>query len=661
MLYAEVAVEAARSLDHEAYSYSVPGGMDIVPGSRVWVPFGRRSTIGYVVAVHTVDPGIAVKPIERTDSDPLLLPHQVEVAKLVAEHYWVPVIEVLRAMVPPRIRRGKSTGAGPSSRQSRHSGLLLMAARAGGPEPGPALTQDQERALGAIRGSRATLLHGVTGSGKTEVYIQAAQEAIAGGLRVLMLVPEIALTPQFVSSVARRLGVRPAILHSGLTELERAQEWWRARRGEAQIVIGSRSAVFAPVPRLGLVVVDEEGSTAYKQDRTPRYDATWVARRIAELAGARIVLGSATPSVATFSEARSGALTLASLPRRVRGEPAAVELVDMREEIEAGHRGPLSRRLLEVIDGALERGEQSILFLNRRGMATYLLCRECGRSIQCPGCSVSLVQHPELGGLHCHYCGYTQAEPETCPNCGSRHVSALGMGTQRLETMVKKLWPGRTVLRLDSDSTKGADAYFKIWEQFASGEADILVGTQMVTRGFDLDRVTTVGVVDADLPLHFPDFRSAEATFALVTQVAGRAGRAPGQRHARVLVQTSNPDHYALECARDQDYEGFYRAELPSRKAFSFPPYASIAVLTMADDDDARAATTAREAADELAAGLVRGQIEGIRMLGPAPAFIHKLRGEYRWQITLKGEGLERVRLLQPRGKGWSIDVDPVA
>jgi len=474
-------------------------------------------------------------------------------------------------------------------------------------------------------------------------------------------VPEIALTPQFVSSVARRLGVRPAVLHSGLTELERAQQWWKARRGEAQLVIGSRSAVFAPVPRLGLIVVDEEGSTAYKQDRTPRYDATWVARRIADLAGARIVLGSATPTVATYSEARSGALTLARLPRRVRGEPAAVELVDMREEVEAGHRGPLSRRLLEVVDGALERGEQSILFLNRRGMATYLLCRECGNSIHCPGCSVSLVQHPELGGLACHYCGYTQAEPETCATCGSRHVSALGMGTQRLESMVKKLWPGRAVLRLDSDSTRGADAYFKIWEQFASGEADILVGTQMVARGFDLDRVTTVGVVDADLPLHFPDFRSAEATFALVTQVAGRAGRAPGQRHARVLVQTSNPDHYALECARDQDYEGFYRAELPSRKAFSFPPYASIAVLTMADDDDAKAASVAREAADELAAGLVREHIEGIRMLGPAPAFIHKLRGEFRWQITLKGENLERVRLLQPRGKGWSIDVDPVA
>ncbi len=661
MLYAEVAVEAARSLDHETYTYAVPAELEVVPGSRVWVPFGRRTTVGYVVGVHTDDPGIVVKPIERTDAEPLLLPYQVEVARAAAEHYWVPVIELLRAMVPPRIRRGKSSGAGPSARQTRHSGLLQMAATAGGPEAGPELTADQRRALEIIEGARVTLLHGVTGSGKTEVYIEAARLAIAAGLRVMMLVPEIALTPQFVGTVARRLGVRPAVLHSGLTELERAQQWWKARRAETPLVIGSRSAVFAPVPRLGLVVVDEEGSSAYKQDRTPRYDATWVARRLAQAAGARLILGSATPSVATYSQARTGEIALATMLHRVRGVPAEVELVDMREELEAGHRQPLSRRLLELIDGALGRGEQSILFLNRRGMATYLLCRECGQSVQCPGCSVSLVQHPELGGLHCHYCGFTQAEPETCANCGSRHLSALGMGTQRLETVVKKLWPARTVLRLDSDSTRGPDAYFKIWEQFASGEADILVGTQMVARGFDVDRVTTVGVVDADMPLHFPDYRSAEATFALVTQVAGRAGRAPGQRHARVIVQTSNPDHYALMCARDQDYEGFFRSELPSRRAFSFPPYAEIAVLTMADKDDGRAATLAREAADELAAGLVRDKLDGIRMLGPAPAFIHKLRGEYRWQITLKGDRLERVRLLQPRGKGWSIDVDPVA
>ncbi len=496
-----------------------------------------------------------------------------------------------------------------------------------------------------IASERAVLLHGVTGSGKTEVYMEAARAALEQDLRVLVLVPEIALTPQLVGGIARRLGVRPAVLHSQLTELERAQEWWRVRRGEARLVIGSRSAVFAPIPRLGLICVDEEGSSSYKQDRTPRYDAVWVARRMAELTGARLVMGTATPTVATYAEAEAGRLALARLPRRVRGEPAPVELVD----------------LIEVVEGALGAREQVILFLNRRGAATYLLCRDCGKSVECLGCSVSLVQHPELGGLHCHYCGFTQAEPEFCPHCGSRHVSARGMGTQRLEGLAKRMWPNSRVARLDSDATRGAESYFRIWESFQSGAADILVGTQMVARGFDLDNVTAVGVVDADLPLHFPDFRSAESTFALVTQVAGRAGRAPGQRHSRVVVQTSNPEHYALRHAAAGDYAALYRDEMPYRQAFGFPPFGSLAVLTYAHTDDEKAATVAREAAEALAAGLVRESIDEVRMLGPAPAFIHKLRGEYRWQITLKGKRLERARLLQPRGRGWSIDVDPVA
>ncbi|TMF86899.1 MAG: primosomal protein N' [Chloroflexi bacterium] len=661
MIYAEVAVEAARTLDHETYTYSIPDGQDTVPGHRVWVPFGRRTTVGYVVSVGAEEPGIAVKEIERSDPDALLHGWQVELARRVAEHYWVPLIEVLRAMVPPRIRRGKSSGAGPSARQSRHSQLLLMAARAGGPEAGPEPTAAQRSALAMIAANPVTLLHGVTGSGKTEVYTEAARQALEQGLRALVLVPEIALTPQLVGGIARRLGERPAVLHSQLTELERAQEWWRVRRGEARLVIGSRSAVFAPIPRLGLICVDEEGSSAYKQDRTPRYDAVWVARRMAELTGARLVLGTATPTVATYAEADAGRIALARLPLRVRGVPAPVELVDMREEAERGHRLPLSRRLIEVVERALEAREQSILFLNRRGAATFLLCRDCGKSIQCPGCSVSLVQHPELGGLHCHYCGFTQAEPEFCPHCGSRHLSARGMGTQRLEGLVKRLWPAARVARLDSDAIRGADSYFRIWESFQSGAADILVGTQMVARGFDLENVTTVGVVDADLPLHFPDFRSAESTYALVTQVAGRAGRAPGQRHSRVIVQTSNPEHYALRHAAEGDYEAFYRDELPYRQAFGFPPFGSLAVLTYTHKDDEKAATMAREAAEQLASGLVREGIDEVKMLGPAPAFIHKLRGEYRWQVTLKGQRLERARMLQPRGKGWSIDVDPVA
>jgi primosomal protein N' (replication factor Y) len=659
LLYAEVAVEAARSLDRETYTYAVPEGLELVPGHRVWVPFGRRHSYGYVVSLDPQEPGIEVRQIERADPAPLLLPHQLQLAREVATHYWVPLIECVRAMLPPRVRTGRSSGAGPSSRQTRHSLLLAYATPTGPPMPGPELNADQRLALEVIRAHREVLLHGVTASGKTEVYMAAAAEALSRGLRVLVLVPEISLTPQLVEHFSTRLGVPLAVLHSQLTELERAQQWWRARRGQVDLVIGSRSAVFAPAPRLGLICLDEEGSAAYKQDRTPRYEAGWVARRLAAATGATLVLGSATPSVSTYSEARSGALALAELPRRVVGQRAEIELVDMREELQRGNRLPLSRRLLEMVDHTLKQEEQAILFLNRRGAATFVLCRECGRSVQCPQCSVAMVQHLELEGLSCHYCGYTRPMPAFCPYCGSRQIRGLGLGTQRLEGMVRKLWPAARVLRLDRDAARGPDAYFEILETFASGRADILVGTQLVARGLDLEAVSAVGVVDADLPLHFPDYRSAEATFDLVSQAAGRAGRS--RRPARVIVQTSNPEHYSLRRAQAADYVGFYLDELPSRQAFEFPPYAELAVLTYAHEDPERAASTARETAEGLASALLREGIEGIKLLGPSPAFIHRLRGDYRWQLTLKGRGLERARHLAPAGRGWSFDIDPVA
>jgi len=656
MLFAEVAVEAARALDRETYSYSVPDTLDIVPGHRVTVPFGRRSTYGFVVSIGADDPGVDVKAIEAAGREPLLLPHQVELARLVADHYWVPLIECIRAMLPPRVRNN-GAGAGPSTRQKRHSRLLELALAPTEHESGPRLTVEQRAALDVISANPLTLLHGVIASGKTEVYLAAARQALALDLRVLLLVPEISLTPQLVERVRARLDAPVAVLHSQLTELERAQQWWRVRRGEAAVVLGSRSAVFAPIPRLGLVVVDEEGSASYKQDRTPRYEAGWVARRLAEVTGARLVAGSATPSVVAYHEAKSGVYALATLTRRIRGEDAPVKLVDMRDELTSGNRQPLSHRLMKAVDETLRNEEQAILYLNRRGLATFVMCRECGKSIQCLGCSVSLVEHQELDALVCHYCGYSRPMPELCPYCGSRHIRGLGMGTQRLEGMVKKLWPTARVLRLDSDIARGPDAYFEIWEAFRERRADILVGTQLVTRGLDLPAVSFVGVIDADLPLHFPDYRSAENTFALVTQVAGRAGR--DGRPARVVVQTSNPEHYSLRCAATNDYEGFYVAELPSRQVFNFPPFASLAVLTRSDSDDGRAAASAREAAETIASALVRDGIEGIRVMGPSPAFIHRLRGEYRWQVTLKGEGLHRARHLAPRGRGWSFDVDP--
>jgi len=653
-----VAVEAARGSGRETYTYAVPDGVDVVPGHRVTVPFGRRSTYGFVVSLGTEDPGVEVKPIATAGSEPLLLPHQVELARLVADHYWLPLIECLRAMLPPRVRTTGTTGSLASTRQRRHSRLVELATGPASPAPAPALTAEQKTALEVIASNQVTLLHGVIASGKTEVYLAAAEKAVAEGLRVLLLVPDISLTPQLVQRVRARLNAPIAVLHSQLTELERAQQWWRTRRGEAQVVLGSRSAVFAPIPRLGLICLDEEGSAAYKQERTPRYEAGWVARRLAAVTGARLVAGSATPSVVTYHEAAQGQMALAKLTKRVRGSDAVVELVDMRDEAAAGNRQPLSHRLVEVVEKTLEKEEQVILYLNRRGMSTFVLCRDCGKSVQCLGCSVALVQHAEIDGLVCHYCGYSRAMPVVCDHCGSRNIKGMGMGTQRLETMVKKLWPRARVLRLDSDAARGPDSYFEIWEAFSERRADILVGTQLVARGLDLPAVTCVGVVDADLPLHFPDYRSAENTFALVVQVAGRAGR--DGRESRVVVQTSNPEHYSLRCAAAGDYEGFYAADLPARKAFSFPPFADLAVLTRTDADDARAAASARDAAEALAAGLVKEGIEGIRVMGPAPAFIHRLRGEYRWQVTLKGEALGQARHLAPKGKGWSYDVDPV-
>ena len=525
MLYAEVAVEAARGSGRETYTYAVPEGVEVVPGHRVTVPFGRRSTYGFVVSLGTEDPGVEVKPIATAGADPLLLPHQVALARLVADHYWLPLIECLRAMLPPRVRATGSSGSQVSSRQRRHSRLIELATGAASPAERPELTGEQGNALELIDANQMTLLHGVIASGKTEVYLAAAEKALAAGLRVLLLVPDISLTPQLVQRVRARLDAPIAILHSQLTELERAQQWWRTRRGEAQVVLGSRSAVFAPIARLGLICLDEEGSAAYKQDRTPRYEAGWVAQRLASVTGAKLVAGSATPSVVTYHAAAGGEMALTTLSKRVRGRDAEVELVDMRDEAASGNRQPLSRRLVEVVGQTLENEEQAILYLNRRGMATFVLCRDCGKSVQCLGCSVALVQHSEIDGLVCHYCGYSRAMPSVCDHCGSRNIRGMGMGTQRLEGIVKKLWPQARVLRLDSDAARGPDSYFDIWETFSERRADILVGTQLVARGLDLPAVTCVGVVDADLPLHFPDYRSAENTFSLVVQVAGRAVR----------------------------------------------------------------------------------------------------------------------------------------
>lgn len=510
----------------------------------------------------------------------------------------------------------------------------------------------------ATRTHRRVLLHGVTGSGKTEVYLAGIDAALAAGRGAIVLVPEIALTPQMIRRFAVRFPGLIAVVHSALTDAERAAEWRRIRSGEHSVIIGSRSAVFAPVPDLGIVVVDEEDAPAYKQDRVPRYHAVDVALMLGALCNAPVVMGSATPRVESFFHAHTGNLELVTLPERVSGRPLPpIEVVDLRDELKAGNTNALSLTLDRALQECHADGGQSILFLNRRGTSTVVLCRTCGEALTCRNCSVSLVHHVDRASCDCHYCGMSIPLPAACPACGSRAIRALGMGTERLEREVRERFPTLRLIRMDRDTTRSRDAYFDIYDRFRRHEADCLIGTQMVAKGWDLGNVRLVGIVNADTSLHFPDYRSGELTFSLLTQVAGRAGR--GDEPARVVLQTYSPGHYAVRHATTHDYLGFARDEIRVRKALRFPPYSRLCVCTFAHSDDHEAEMEVRREAQRVSDTLGIGA--GLDVLGPTPAFLHRLRGEYRWQITVRGTDIERAFSHLPRARGWSIDVDPGA
>ena len=660
---AQVAVEARVGSQTGLFDYAVPDALNgvIEVGHRVRVPFGKRTVTGFVYALDQGPTVLDLKPIEAVlDAEPVLPAVLVELAGFVAAHYLVPLDEVIRAIVPPRVRAVVKRAV----KRRRQSRILRQATEVTRPaavvlEPAQEAARERIAIALARQESNVFLLHGVTGSGKTEVYLALLDQVLASGGQGLVLVPEIALTPQTVGRFAARFPGRLAVLHSSLTEAERAAEWWRIRRGEADIVIGPRAAVFAPLPRLRLIAIDEEESSAFKQDRMPRYHAPTVARWLAQRTRSVLVLGSATPSVATYAAALAGREPLLELPHRAQGRPLPpVTIVDMRAEIGAQHFSPLSRELQAAIGGSLERREQSILFLNRRGLATFVLCRDCGQARECPHCSVALVYHASLGRLQCHYCGSTEPLPRRCPACGSRYIKSFGVGTERIEQEVRALFPDARVLRLDRDVMKTPDAADLVFDQMRSRGADVLVGTQLVAKGLDLPNVTTVGVVNADTSLHFPDYRSSERTFSLLTQVAGRAGR--GSAASQVFIQTYTPDHPAIRHAHYHDYRGFYREERAIRAQYRFPPYGELIVATYGHRDEARAAREANTAAEHLSATIGLLNLGDIEVLGPSPAFVYRLKDEFRFEVTLKGHDLHRVADGLPRGRGWSLDVDPM-
>ncbi|WP_027717222.1 replication restart helicase PriA [Desulfovirgula thermocuniculi] len=662
-------------------------------GSRVMVPFGRRQVEGYVVGFGPAPAGTGLKDIaDILDEGPLLTPHQLNLARWMAAYYLCPLAAAIRTIAWPLLhgsppgrtyvllpqgdREAPDPRRAPKSAAAwraalEHPGLSRteLARKAGvspsvvdalvargllrrveqaprwweeeeGPLVGsagpPVLNEEQERAVREIvtaleRKERAVfLLHGVTGSGKTEVYLQAIAAALQRGRQAMMLVPEIALTPQMVEIFKNRFGAQVALLHSRLTQRERYGEYQRLRSGKANVVLGARSAVFAPLENPGLIVIDEEHEPSYKQEESPRYHARTVALRLAGYSGAVVVLGSATPSLESYAQAGGrGPYRLLRLTRRVGGRPLPeVHVVDLRQEMREGNPGVLSRRLQEAIAERLARREQVILFLNRKGHSTLVVCRECGLVLKCPQCDITLTYHLSQR-LRCHYCSFNVRAPSLCPGCGSRYLAFLGTGTQKIELELQRLFPQAGILRLDSDSAGRGRAYREIIDGFRRGRADILVGTQMVAKGLDIPGVTLVGVVNADVSLYLPDFRASERTFQLLTQVAGRSGR--GEREGEVIIQTYTPHHYAITCARDHDYLSFYRQEMAVRRTLGYPPFSYLCRLLVTGVGEDSVAEGAGILARE-----IRAQEAGVDVLGPAPAPLGRLKGRYRWHLVLK-------------------------
>ena len=546
----------------------------------------------------------------------------------------------------------------------------------------PSLTDDQQRAWEPIKGAldnsemggggNAFLLRGVTGSGKTELYIRALERTLEMGRRGIVLVPEISLTPQTIQRFSSRFPGQVAVLHSRLKPGEKFDEWWRIRDGEFGVVIGPRSALFSPQPDLGLIVLDEEHDSSYKQSEpAPRYHARDAALELAKLSGAVVILGSATPDVTTSYKASIGELEYLELPRRILAVPkvsgvgeegtggmARVDVVDMKQELRSGNRDMFSRLLRNEMGKALDAGEQVILFINRRGFATSVHCRECGLVVRCRRCEVALIYHGAKGKLVCHHCGYNIRKPQMCRGCGSPDLGYLGTGTQRLEEEMRLRFPNARTFRWDRDSISKPSDHEEVLEKLQTGQIDILIGTQMVAQGLHLPQVTLVGVMSADVGINFPDFRAGERVFQLLTQVAGRAGRGPGG--GRVVVQTFNPDHYAIRAVSAHDYVGFYRQETSYRRQNRYPPYARLTRLVHSQFDPVKAEAESQKMAVRLRKERDRLGLPQTDVLGPVPCFVPRLKGRYRWHVLIRSDEparlLERVGL----GEGWSVDVDPV-
>ncbi|PWW27427.1 replication restart DNA helicase PriA [Cytobacillus oceanisediminis] len=538
-------------------------------------------------------------------------------------------------------------------------------------EPLP-LTEEQRKAIIPILNSieekrhETFLLYGVTGSGKTEVYLQSIQRVLQDGKEAIVLVPEISLTPQMVNRFKGRFGDQVAVMHSGLSAGEKYDEWRKIQRKEVKVVVGARSAIFAPFENLGIVIIDEEHETSYKQEENPRYHARDVAIERAGKYKCPVVLGSATPSLESFARAHKGVYQLLSLPKRMNNQSLpSVEIVDMREELREGNRSMFSRVLLDKIKDRLEKKEQIVLFLNKRGHSSFVMCRDCGYVINCPHCDISLTYHRFNQQMKCHYCGYEASVPNTCPECESEHIRYFGTGTQKVEEELAKVLPEAKVIRMDVDTTSRKGSHEKLLDQFQEGHADILLGTQMIAKGLDFPNITLVGVLSADTMLHLPDFRSSEKTFQLLTQVSGRAGR--HELEGEVIIQTYTPEHYSVELAGEQDYDKFYEREMMVRKIHRYPPFYYISLVTVSHEELMMAVSVTEKITQYIQSRLSAESI----VLGPVASPIPRINNRYRYQCLIKykrepelGQALKKVldnyqHEIAAGGLAISVDLNP--
>ena len=698
-MFAQVIVDIAHSQVDKIFEYSCPD--DTRAGSRVKVPFGGRVIDGFVIGVSRTSayPAEKVKPISEVfDEEPALVPECLSLMHAISSRYRVPKAAALRLFLPSEMRLGKVREA--FKRYAIYAGEIQLSASAkkqaqalefikergeceytslcdtfgrgavnslaekgaikiekrkitrspfkGLPAGGEKkiLTPAQQSALEKIESSKKTvhLIHGVTGSGKTEIYLNVIAREIERGRTAIFLVPEISLTPQMLSQLRARFGGAAAILHSGLSAGEKFDEWQRLRSGEAKIAIGARSAVFAPLENIGAIIIDEEHDSSYVSESAPRYSTIEVAKMRAEYNGAKLIMGSATPSAESFVMAAEGEYGLITLTERINKKPLPeIIIADMRREVKRGNNSAFSLALREELDNTLKCGNQAIIFLNRRGYSRQIMCRDCGYVAKCENCDVTLTYHSEENCLKCHYCGVTYRMLNACPDCGGRHILYSGTGTQKVVSDLKELFPQARILRMDNDTVSGKDGHYNILKQFAERKADILVGTQMIAKGHDFPSVTLVGILDADMSLHFSDYRSGERTFQLITQVSGRSGRA-GEA-GKVVLQTCSPDNYILRYATAYDYNGFFQNEISIRKAAGFPPY-SLIVRVMVTSENSKAALEALKQVYFSIAELEKAYADEFIFFNKMHSPIKKIQGKHRYQVLMRlksGALLEKI------------------